>query len=122
MSHRSPEEISLFTYSFLTFWGLLAGMANHLHRRARAAQKTVRRFELASDLCYCLFSTYMAYFLCEWKEVSEMLTIPIVGVAAHSGARFIWALDAKFFSYLDQVEANPIQSRPVKPSEEPEND
>ena len=111
MSHRSPEEISLFTYGFLTFWGLLAGAANHLHRRVRAEPRAIRRFELASDLCYCLFSTYMAFFLCEWRELPEMLTIPIVGVAAHSGARFIWALDAKFFSYMDRIEAGQDQTK-----------
>ena len=83
-----PPKDSWFFLAF-ALWG---GIANYVGT-VRKGHRTFSALELIGELVVSGFSGTLVYALCEHYEMSEWLTIAMVGMGGHLGSRTVFILE-----------------------------
>lgn len=89
MPNNSPENYTLFTYLWVVGLSILGGTVRTLTnlRLGMSPGDVCRRWVV--DIIVSAFIGIITFFLCEYAQLSQLLTASFVGISAHMGTRAI---------------------------------
>lgn len=92
---KDPFSYELKTYGLMLAVSILGGLVSFYAkvRRGEVSQHSV--MHLIGEICTSAFAGLLTFWICEWLNLSQLVTAPLVGVAGHLGAKAIaWAENA----------------------------
>jgi hypothetical protein len=89
MPHNSPENYTWITYLWVIGLSILGGTVRTLThlKMGMSFNDVCRRWFV--DIIVSAFIGIITFFLCEYAQLSQLLTASFVGVSAHMGTRAI---------------------------------
>ncbi len=88
-----PLDYSVREYVFLLGVAVLGGVVGWYGRVKAGVAAPFSIAHLVGELSTSAFAGLMAFWLCQWANAPELLTVSIVGIAGHMGARFLFAVE-----------------------------
>ena len=86
---NSPENYSLITYLWVIGLSILGGTVRTLtHLKMGMTFRDLSR-RWAIDIVVSAFIGVITFFLCEYAQLSQLLTASFIGISAHMGTRAI---------------------------------
>lgn len=86
---RNPMDYSLRQYGFLLSIALLGGFVAWVDKVRKGQAAVWNLMQLIGELATSAFAGLLCFWICEWAELSQLLTIALVAIAGHMGTRAI---------------------------------
>ncbi len=86
---RDPLDYPLRQYALLLSIALLGGMVSFYNRVRSGAVSAWNVMHLTGELATSGFAGLLAFWLCAYANVPQLVTAALVGVAGHMGTRAI---------------------------------
>ena len=88
---KTPLSYSLQEYGFVLGTALLGGLASWYAKVRRGELLMWNLSALIGELCVSAFAGLLAFWLCEYFGLNQLLTATIVGMSGHAGAKsLVW--------------------------------
>lgn len=112
---RDPLEYPLKQWALVLGTALLGGLVS-FYAKVRAGKVQAWNFmHLVGELTTSAFSGLMAFWFCELVGAPQLLTVCIVGISGHMGARAIAAMESAAERRFNQVTGSPGEQRKETP-------
>lgn len=90
---KDPTAYSLRTYAFMLGVSVLGGLVSFYAKVRRGEASALSVMHLIGEICTSAFAGLLTFWLCEWANLPQILTAPLVGIAGHLGAKAIVMLE-----------------------------
>jgi len=90
---RDPMSYPLKQYAFLLGTALLGGLVSWYAKVRSGAVSAWSLTQLVGELATSAFAGLLAFWVCEYMQLSPLLTAAIVGICGHMGTRAIAAFE-----------------------------
>lgn len=90
---KDPMSYPLKTYGFMLFVAVLGGFVSFYAKVRRGEVAGLSLMHLIGEIATSAFAGLVVFWLCEYLNVPQILTAPLVGVSGHMGAKFITLLE-----------------------------
>jgi hypothetical protein len=95
---KNPLEYSLSEYGIMLAAALLGGFVGWFNKVRKGELQMFSFFHLVGELATSSFAGLVCFWLCEWANSPLLLTIALVAISGHMGARAValfeqWATD-----------------------------
>lgn len=89
MPHNSPENYTWITYLWVVGLSILGGTVRTITnlKTGMSFDDVCKRWLV--DIVVSAFIGIITFFLCEYAQLSQLLTASFVGISAHMGTRAI---------------------------------
>lgn len=84
---KSPLTYSLEQYGLILLVSIGSGIVRWIMRLRAGLIPTQRVAALIGEACISVFVGLITFWLCEWQELPELLTIAMVALAGNMGSR-----------------------------------
>lgn len=109
MAAKDPMNYPLKTYGFMLFVAVMGGFVSFYAKVRRNEIAGASLMHLIGEIATSAFAGLLVFWLCEWLDVPQILTAPLVGVAGHMGAKVITLLEeAAKRKFNQKVSSDPI--------------
>lgn len=88
-STKDPMSYPLKTYGFMLFVAVLGGVVSFYAKVRRGEVAGHSIMHLVGEIATSAFAGLLTFWLCEYLNVPQILTAPLVGVSGHMGAKAI---------------------------------
>ena len=82
---KTPGAYSLKEYTMVLAVAVLGGLVAFYNKVRRGELPGYKIHNLIGELCTSAFAGLLTFWLCEWGNVPQLLTIAFVGVSGHAG-------------------------------------
>lgn len=89
VSPKDPMSYPLKTYGFMLFVAVLGGVVSFYAKVRRGEVAGHSIMHLVGEIATSAFAGLLTFWLCEYLNVPQILTAPLVGVSGHMGAKAI---------------------------------
>lgn len=84
---KTPWGYSLKEYGFVLAMALLGGVVEWYAKVKRGELNSRNLTALVGELTTSALAGLLAFFVCEWLGVNQLLAAAVVGISGHMGAR-----------------------------------
>lgn len=89
----TPATIELITYVWVLALSILGGVVSFYNKLKVGHTRVFNIMELMGEIGTSAFAGIITFYLCEWAEISPMLTAAFVGISGHMGSRAIFKME-----------------------------
>jgi hypothetical protein len=103
---RDPLSYPLRTYGLMLLMAIFGGFVSWYGKVVRKELPVASLFHLIGELATSAFAGMMMFFLCEWAGSPTLLTVALVSMSGHMGAKLLgWGEEKlkKFFEKKAEV-------------------
>lgn len=93
MPEKDPGSYAVFTYFWVILLSVVGGFVSFYHKVQRGLASPFSITELIGELITSGFAGVLTFWLCEWSQVTPLLTAVLVGISGHMGARAIFQIE-----------------------------
>jgi len=93
LAAKDPMSYPLKTYGFMLFVAVLGGFVSFYAKVRRGEVAGLSLMHLVGEITTSAFAGLLVFWLCEYLNVPQILTAPLVGVSGHMGAKAISLLE-----------------------------
>lgn len=86
---RDPTEIPLRQYGFILALSLLGGVVSWYAKVRSGQVQGWNITHLVGELATSAFAGLIAFWLCSWADVPQLVSAALVGMSGHMGAKAI---------------------------------
>lgn len=86
---KDPLSYPLRTYGFMLFVAVLGGIVSFYAKVRTGEVAGLSVMHLVGEIATSAFAGLLTFWLCEYLNVPQILTAPLVGVSGHMGAKAI---------------------------------
>lgn len=104
---KNPLDYSVGQYLFLLGIAVLGGAVSWFAKVRAGHLQAWNAMHLIGELTTSAFAGLLAFYLCEWAGTPQLVTISMVGVAGHMGARAIEAFEKMARRKFGLVDSHP---------------
>lgn len=90
---KSPLDYSLGQYLFLLGVAVFGGLVRWFSAVKNGHASAWNVMHLIGELATSAFAGLIAFYLCEWAGTAQLVTVCMVAIAGHMGARAIDAFE-----------------------------
>jgi len=90
---RSPEFYSFMTYFWVVSLSSLGGFISFLDKLGRRKITRYRALRLLQEISVAAFTGIIVFFICEWANLSQLITAAFVAVSGHMGNRALLLIE-----------------------------
>lgn len=91
---RSPLNYPLKQYALMLATALLGGLVSWYAKVKRGELRGWSLMQLIGELCTSAFAGLLCFWLCEFANTPQLVTVSLVGIAGHMGTRAIAGLES----------------------------
>ena len=91
---KTPLSYSLLEYGSVLAVALLGGLVSWYSKVKKGELVAWNISALIGELCVSAFAGLMAFWLCEYFNLNQLLTACVVGMSGHAGAKGLAALES----------------------------
>lgn len=99
---RDPLNYPLKTYGLMLLMAIFGGFVSWYGKVVRKELPVASLFHLIGELATSAFAGMMMFFLCEWAGSPTLLTIALVSMAGHMGAKLLGWGEEKLKKFLEK--------------------
>lgn len=93
MIDKDPSAYSVLTYMWVLGLSLWGGIVSFM-RKLRSGESRIFNFtELVGELVTSGFAGMITFYLCQFADISDLLTSVLVGISGHMGSRAIFQIE-----------------------------
>jgi drug/metabolite transporter (DMT)-like permease len=89
VASKDPLSYPLKTYGFMLFVAILGGIVSFYAKVRRGEVAALSFMHLVGEITTSAFAGLLVFWLCEYLNVPQILTAPLVGISGHMGAKAI---------------------------------
>lgn len=89
LASKDPMSYPLKTYGFMLFVAVLGGFVSFYAKVRRGEVAGLSLMHLVGEITTSAFAGLLVFWLCEYLNMPQILTAPLVGVSGHMGAKAI---------------------------------
>lgn len=93
LASKDPMSYPLKTYGFMLFVAVLGGFVSFYAKVRRGEVAGLSLMHLVGEITTSAFAGLLVFWLCEYLNVPQILTAPLVGVSGHMGAKAIGLIE-----------------------------
>jgi uncharacterized membrane protein len=93
----------LLTIALMLLLAMWGGIVNYIGRIRAGLVRSFRFFELIGEMVISSFSGLIIYFIALHLQVDPLLTVVLVAIAGHEGARTIFLLQRAYTPWVERV-------------------
>ena len=93
MAAKDPRSYPLKTYGFMLFVAVMGGCVSFYAKVRRNEVAVLSLMHLIGEITTSAFAGLLVFWLCEYLNVPQILTAPLVGISGHMGAKVITLLE-----------------------------
>jgi len=93
MDHKDPSTYPIITYLWVIALAVWGGVTNHIRKIKNGDIMRFSLSELIGDIFISGFIGVMTFYLCEYAQISSLLTAFLVGMTSHMGTRGLTMLE-----------------------------
>jgi len=105
--HKDPSSYPIITYIWVIVLAIWGGVTNNIRKLRDGSIKRFSVAELIGDIAISGFIGVITFYLCEYAELSELLTAALVGVSAHMGTKGLTLLENAAGKRLENIIGGP---------------
>lgn len=87
--NTDPLELPLKQYALVLAVALLGGIVSFYAKVRNGSVAAWNLFHLIGEMATSAFAGLLAFWLCSYMDAPQLLTIAVVGISGHMGARAI---------------------------------
>lgn len=99
---RDPLDYSLKTYGLMLLMAIFGGFVSWYGKVVRQELPVASLFHLIGELATSAFAGMMMFFLCEWAGSPTLLTVALVSMSGHMGAKLLGWGEEKLKKFLEK--------------------
>lgn len=88
-AEKTPEDYSVRQYGVMLGVALLGGLVSWITKVRSGQLPAWSLMQLVGELATSAFSGLICFWLCEWTNTPQLLTISLVAISGHMGTRAI---------------------------------
>lgn len=82
---KTPGSYSLREYTMVLAIAVLGGLVAFYNKVRKGELQGYKIHNLIGELCTSAFAGLLTFWICEWGNLPQLLTIALVGVSGHAG-------------------------------------
>lgn len=86
---KDPTDYSIRQYGVMLGVALLGGLVSWINKVRAGQLPAWSLMQLVGELATSAFSGLLCFWICEWTNTPQLLTISLVAIAGHMGTRAI---------------------------------
>lgn len=106
MPEKDPTNYSWITYGWVLLLAAFGGTVNFARKMREGHTRAVNITEFIGEIITSGFAGLLTFWLCEWQNISPLLTAILVGISGHMGSRAIFGMEKmaerRYFGRDDQ--------------------
>lgn len=91
---KDPMGYPLKTYGFMLCVAVIGGLVSFYGKVRRKEVEALSIMHLIGEIATSAFAGLLTFWVCEYFDIQQILTAPLVGVAGHLGAKTISWLES----------------------------
>lgn len=99
---RDPLNYPLKTYGLMLLMAIFGGFVSWYGKVVRKELPVASLFHLIGELATSAFTGMMMFFLCEWAGSPTLLTVALVSMSGHMGAKLLGWEEEKLKKFLEK--------------------
>jgi hypothetical protein len=99
---RDPLSYPLRTYGLMLLMAIFGGFVSWYGKVVRKELPVASLFHLIGELATSAFAGMMMFFLCEWAGSPTLLTVALVSMSGHMGAKLLGWGEEKLKKFLEK--------------------
>lgn len=99
---KDPLAYPLKTYGLMLLMAIFGGFVSWYGKVVRKELPVASLFHLIGELATSAFAGMMMFFLCEWAGSPTLLTVAIVSMSGHMGAKLLGWVEEKLKKFLEK--------------------
>jgi hypothetical protein len=103
---KDPLGYPLKTYGFMLFIAVLGGVVSYYAKVRSGEIPAASVMHLIGEITTSAFAGLVTFWVCEYLNVPQILTAPLVGVSGHLGAKAISMMEEAAKKRFDQQTGN----------------
>lgn len=101
-SVKDPLGYPLKTYGLMLLMAIFGGFVSWYGKVVRNELPVASLFHLIGELATSAFAGMMMFFLCEWAGSPTLLTVALVSMSGHMGAKLLGWGEEKLKKFLEK--------------------
>ena len=101
-AQRDPLSYPLKTYGLMLLMAIFGGFVSWYGKVVRQELPVASLFHLIGELATSAFAGMMMFFLCEWAGSPTLLTVALVSMSGHMGAKLLGWGEEKLKKFLEK--------------------
>lgn len=101
-SVKDPLGYPLKTYGLMLLMAIFGGFVSWYGKVARKELPAASLFHLIGELATSAFAGMMMFFFCEWAGSPTLLTVALVSMSGHMGAKLLGWGEEKLKKFLEK--------------------
>lgn len=102
VENKDPLNYPLKTYGLMLLMAIFGGFVSWYGKVVRKELPVASLFHLIGELATSAFAGMMMFFLCEWAGSPTLLTVALVSMAGHMGAKLLGWGEEKLKKFLEK--------------------
>jgi hypothetical protein len=90
---RDPLSYPIKTYVFMLGFAIFGGLVSFYSKVRRGEVEALSLMQLVGEIATSAFAGLLVFYLCEYLQIDQMLTAPLVGISGHMGAKVITIIE-----------------------------
>ena len=99
---KDPLAYPLKTYGLMLLMAIFGGFVSWYGKVVRQELPVASLFHLIGELATSAFAGMMMFFLCEWAGSPTLLTVALVSMSGHMGAKLLGWVEEKLKKFLEK--------------------
>mgnify|MGYP003622703045 CR=1 FL=1 len=99
---KDPLAYPLKTYGLMLLMAIFGGFVSWYGKVVRQELPVASLFHLIGELATSAFAGMMMFFLCEWAGSPTLLTVALVSMSGHMGAKLLGWVEERLKKFLEK--------------------
>lgn len=99
---KDPLSYPLKTYGLMLLMAIFGGFVSWYGKVVRQELPVASLFHLIGELATSAFAGMMMFFLCEWAGSPTLLTVALVSMSGHMGAKLLGWVEERLKKFLEK--------------------
>lgn len=93
MPEKDPTTYTIITYAWVFMLSCMGGVVSFIHKVRTGATRPINFTEFLGEIVTSGFTGIITFYLCEWANLSPLLTAALVGISGHMGGRALFRIE-----------------------------
>lgn len=102
VENKDPLSYPLKTYGLMLLMAIFGGFVSWYGKVVRQELPVASLFHLIGELATSAFAGMMMFFLCEWAGSPTLLTVALVSMSGHMGAKLLGWVEERLKKFLEK--------------------
>lgn len=99
---KDPLDYPLRTWGLMLIMAIFGGFVSWYGKVARKELPAASLFHLIGELATSAFAGLMMFFFCEWAHSPTLLTVALVSMSGHMGAKLLGWGEEKLKKFIEK--------------------